>query len=106
MNGEDLVPMQPWYRGFKGIVKKVGQHEYGITGVIIKINDTETENTERLIRKWINDFSDEPRDARRDGAITVTKNDCLTCDCSCYCIGLRKGLRPCECSFDITMSRT
>lgn len=52
MNGEETVPMTPWWRGFKGEIKLVAKHKYDVTGVIRKLNDTTVEITELPIHVW------------------------------------------------------
>ena len=52
MNGEDQVPMLPWWRGFKGEIKKTGEHKYDVTGIVRKIDDTTIEITELPIHRW------------------------------------------------------
>ncbi|KAG9310318.1 DNA topoisomerase [Chiua virens] len=59
MVGEDIVPMLPWWRGFKGAIKKVGEHKYDVTGVARKINDTTVEITELPIHKWTQSYKTE-----------------------------------------------
>ncbi|KZT24682.1 type II DNA topoisomerase [Neolentinus lepideus HHB14362 ss-1] len=52
MDGQEQEPMLPWWRGFKGTIKKVGDHKYDVCGVVRKINDTTVEITELPIHKW------------------------------------------------------
>ncbi|KIJ60083.1 hypothetical protein HYDPIDRAFT_177534 [Hydnomerulius pinastri MD-312] len=59
MAGEELVPMLPWWRGFKGTIKKVGEHKYDVTGIARKINDTTVEVTELPIHKWTQTYKAE-----------------------------------------------
>ena len=59
MKGEDLVPMLPWWRGFNGTIKKVGDHKYDVTGIATKVNDTTIEITELPIHKWTSSFKNE-----------------------------------------------
>ncbi|KAF8837947.1 type II DNA topoisomerase [Paxillus ammoniavirescens] len=59
MAGEDVVPMLPWWRGFKGAIKKVGDHKYDVTGLVHKINDTTVEITELPIHKWTQTYKAE-----------------------------------------------
>ncbi|KAH7911821.1 DNA topoisomerase [Hygrophoropsis aurantiaca] len=59
MNDEELVPMLPWWRGFKGTIKKVGEHKYDVVGIARKINDTTVEVTELPIHKWTQNYKAE-----------------------------------------------
>lgn len=58
MDGEEVVPMKPWFRGFKGEVAAAGQDRFKFSGVIRKITDTEVQITELPIRTWTQDFKD------------------------------------------------
>jgi DNA topoisomerase-2 len=59
MDGKEQVPMLPWWRGFKGTIKKVAEHKYDVTGVVKKINDTTVEITELPIHKWTQNYKAE-----------------------------------------------
>ncbi|KAG2069851.1 type II DNA topoisomerase [Suillus decipiens] len=59
MSAEEMVPMLPWWRGFKGTIKKVGDHKYDVTGIVRKINDTTVEVTELPIHKWTQTYKAE-----------------------------------------------
>ncbi|KAI6153143.1 DNA topoisomerase II [Pisolithus tinctorius] len=59
MDGEEMVPMLPWWKGFKGTVRKVGDHKYDVTGIARKINDTTVEITELPIHKWTQSYKAE-----------------------------------------------
>jgi hypothetical protein len=59
MNNEELVSMLPWWRGFKGEIKKVTDHKFDVTGVVRKVNDTTIEITELPIHKWTQSFKAE-----------------------------------------------
>jgi len=52
MDGEELVHMIPWWRGFRGEIKLMSKHKYDVTGVIRKLNDTTVEITELPIHMW------------------------------------------------------
>jgi DNA topoisomerase-2 len=58
MNGEEMLPMQPWFRGFKGEVTAMGPDRYKFSGVVKQTGDTEVEITELPIRTWTQDFKD------------------------------------------------
>ena len=59
MNGEEQVPMMPWWRGFKGIIKKVGDNKYDVLGCVEKTDDTTVEITELPIGKWTQNYKAE-----------------------------------------------
>lgn len=44
--------MLPWWRGFKGSIKKVGEYKYDVTGIATKTDDNTVEITELPIHKW------------------------------------------------------
>jgi DNA gyrase/topoisomerase IV subunit A len=57
--GEEQEPMLPWWRGFKGTIKKTGEHKYDVTGIATKLNDTTIEITELPIHKWTQTYKAE-----------------------------------------------
>jgi DNA topoisomerase-2 len=59
MNNDELQPMIPWWRGFKGEIKPVAKHKYNVCGVVKKLNDTTVEITELPIHKWTQPYKDE-----------------------------------------------
>jgi DNA topoisomerase II len=59
MKGEELVPMLPWWRGFKGTITKVSEHRYDVTGIAKKVDDTTIEITELPIHKWTGSYKNE-----------------------------------------------
>ncbi|KAI0935640.1 hypothetical protein AcV5_004006 [Taiwanofungus camphoratus] len=59
MAGEEQIPMLPWWRGFKGSIKKVGEHKYDVSGIINKIDDTTFEITELPIHRWTQNYKAE-----------------------------------------------
>ncbi|XP_010463992.1 PREDICTED: DNA topoisomerase 2-like isoform X2 [Camelina sativa] len=60
INGEPVVPMDPWYRGFKGTIEKTASIEggctYTITGLCEEVDDTTISITELPIRRWTDDY--------------------------------------------------
>ena len=58
MNGEEMEPMVPWFRGFKGNVTALGQDRYQFSGIVRQTGDNEVEVTELPIRMWTQDFKD------------------------------------------------
>ncbi|KAF7079925.1 hypothetical protein CFC21_084086 [Triticum aestivum] len=62
LNGETIVPMIPWYRGFKGSLietsSKATGVTYTITGVIEEVADTKLKITELPVRRWTTDYKE------------------------------------------------
>ncbi|KAJ1653276.1 DNA topoisomerase 2, partial [Dispira simplex] len=52
MNGEEMSPMTPWYRGFKGEIIPEGPDKFRVTGIVRKVDDTTLEVTELPIGMW------------------------------------------------------
>ena len=59
MKGEEQVPLLPWFRGFKGTIKKSGEFKYDVIGCINKLDDTTVEITELPIHKWTSGYKAE-----------------------------------------------
>lgn len=75
MNGEKVVPMLPWWRGFKGEINAVDKYKYDVTGIVKKIDDTTLEITELPINKWTGNYKAELESmmAREKGETGVIK---------------------------------
>jgi DNA topoisomerase II len=58
MDGEEMLPMQPWFRGFKGEVTAMGPDRYKFSGIVKQTGDLEVEISELPIRTWTQDFKD------------------------------------------------
>ncbi|KAF6995935.1 hypothetical protein CFC21_012354 [Triticum aestivum] len=62
LNNETIVPMVPWYRGFKGSLKETSSKAtgvtYTITGVIEEVPDTRLKITELPVRRWTTDYKE------------------------------------------------
>lgn len=58
MRGEEMKPMAPWFRDFKGTVTQVAPDRYKFNGLIKQTGDTEVEITELPIRMWTQDFKE------------------------------------------------
>ncbi|KAF8349867.1 DNA topoisomerase II [Amanita rubescens] len=56
MKGEDLVPMLPWWRGFKGEIKQASKQKYDVYGIIRKLDDTTVEIVELPIHRWTQNY--------------------------------------------------
>ncbi|TFK47941.1 type II DNA topoisomerase [Heliocybe sulcata] len=59
MDGQEQEPMFPWWRGFRGTIKKAGDHRYAVCGAVNKIDDTTVEITELPIHKWTSTYKAE-----------------------------------------------
>ena len=61
LRGEEVEPMVPWYKSFKGtideVMTKTGR-SYVINGIISQIDDTTLEISELPIRKWTQDYKE------------------------------------------------
>jgi DNA topoisomerase-2 len=57
MDGEPVVAMKPWFRGFTGEVTENGE-KFKFTGTIKQTGPAEVEVTELPIRVWTQDFKD------------------------------------------------
>lgn len=63
MKGEEMVPMTPWYRGFKGTIEKVdNKGKFVCTGIARKIDSKTIEISELPIRKWTDDYKKQLED--------------------------------------------
>jgi DNA topoisomerase II len=53
---DDMLPMQPWFRGFKGSVEDMGNNQWKFSGIVQQTGDNEIEVTELPLRYWTQDF--------------------------------------------------
>ncbi|CAL5330796.1 unnamed protein product [Camellia sinensis] len=62
LNGEQMEPMDPWYKGFRGTIEKTATKEAGISytvcGIMEEINETTLRITELPIRRWTQDYKE------------------------------------------------
>ncbi|CAL8463907.1 g3442 [Coccomyxa elongata] len=60
--GEEVVPMQPWYNGFKGTIQetpsKTAGKSYNVHGTVAQVDDATLEITELPVRKWTQDYKE------------------------------------------------
>ncbi|KAI4333104.1 hypothetical protein L6164_017951 [Bauhinia variegata] len=57
LNDETLMPMDPWYRGFKGSIEKSAKEGgYIVNGMIEEVNEEVFKITELPIRRWTQDY--------------------------------------------------
>ncbi|MED6157403.1 DNA topoisomerase 2 [Stylosanthes scabra] len=57
LSGEAMLPMDPWYRGFHGVIEKSAKEGgYIVNGMIEEINEQVFRITELPIRRWTQDY--------------------------------------------------
>ncbi|CAL0334291.1 unnamed protein product [Lupinus luteus] len=57
MNGEAMIPMDPWFRGYNGIIEKSEKEGgYIVSGTIEDVDEQTFRITELPIRKWTKDY--------------------------------------------------
>ncbi|KAJ2382806.1 DNA topoisomerase 2, partial [Coemansia sp. RSA 2611] len=56
MRQEPLVPMLPWYRGFRGVIEQEDSGRFRTMGTIEKVSDTELHISELPIRVWTDTY--------------------------------------------------
>ncbi|GLI60786.1 hypothetical protein VaNZ11_003019 [Volvox africanus] len=62
LNGEEQVPLHPWYRGFTGIITEVphksGSRSYIVGGLVAQTGPNTIEITELPVRRWTQDYKE------------------------------------------------
>jgi len=58
INGDSLIEMVPWYKNFKGEIKKVDEGYYSIRGIYKALNTKSIQITELPIGVWTNNFKE------------------------------------------------
>jgi DNA topoisomerase-2 len=72
----DLLPMVPWYRGFKGTIELEAENKYISTGVWNRMNQTTIEITELPIGKWTQNYKEFLETLVEANEIIDYKNNC------------------------------
>ena len=70
LNGEAMVPMDPWYKWFKGIIQKTASKDTGYTTIGImeeKEDEDSLSVTELPIRRWTQEYKEFLEAASQDG---------------------------------------
>nr|CDI54273.1 probable DNA topoisomerase II [Melanopsichium pennsylvanicum 4] len=58
MNGESVVPMKPWFRGFSGEVEEFAPGRFKVSGTVNQIDEKTYEITELPIRAWTTNYKE------------------------------------------------
>ncbi|KAF7726958.1 DNA topoisomerase 2 [Apophysomyces ossiformis] len=58
MNGEELVPMKPWFRGFKGDIIPNGSGKYTVNGIASITEEGSIKVNELPVRVWTESFKE------------------------------------------------
>ncbi|GAA5893645.1 hypothetical protein JCM6882_007868 [Rhodosporidiobolus microsporus] len=58
LDGEEMEPMHPWYRGFRGTIEKGDKEGYKCSGTIERLDDSTVEVTELPIRTWTQNYKE------------------------------------------------
>ncbi|RPA80032.1 type II DNA topoisomerase [Ascobolus immersus RN42] len=58
IDGEELQPMKPWYRGFKGTIEEAGAGKFKVSGIIRQIDATTVLVEELPVKLWTQDFKE------------------------------------------------
>jgi DNA topoisomerase-2 len=56
--GEEMDVMDPWYRGFKGEIKRLNAQKFSISGIMTKVDETTLHISELPIGQWTNTYTD------------------------------------------------
>ncbi|CAJ0747567.1 10101_t:CDS:2 [Entrophospora sp. SA101] len=78
INGEEMIPMHPWYHGFYGEIKQNGANKYTSYGKITKKDDTHIIISELPVCKWTEDYKSKTlTDLRESNTIrNISRNNC------------------------------
>ncbi len=58
LRGEELLPLEPWYKGFKGTFTQVEPNEYVVSGEAVMRSSTSFDITELPIHTWTQPYRD------------------------------------------------
>lgn len=56
LEGQEMEPMHPWFRGFRGQVQDLGGGKYVTSGIAMMTSDDTVEVFELPIRTWTNTY--------------------------------------------------
>lgn len=59
LNSEDMLPMTPWYRGFRGTIEKAEKDAFITKGIITQPDADTVEITELPIRMWTQSYKEQ-----------------------------------------------
>lgn len=71
LNDEEVMPMMPWYKNFKGIIEDCGESRYVINGEIAIIGSHKLEITELPIGTWTQAYKENVLNALLQGRYLI-----------------------------------
>ena len=73
MDGDDPVPMLPWYKNFKGTIEDAGEGRYVVSGEIAIVGPDKVEITELPIGMWTQNYKENVLEPMLHGNTTCVR---------------------------------
>nr|CAD7454987.1 unnamed protein product [Timema tahoe] len=58
LEGEDPIPMKPWYKNFKGTIEEINPQKFAAYGEVAIINESQVEITELPVGTWTQTYKE------------------------------------------------
>ncbi|XP_015784056.1 DNA topoisomerase 2-alpha-like [Tetranychus urticae] len=58
IKGEEIVPMKPWFKGFRGLIEKIDAQRYISFGEVAILDEGKIEITELPVRVWVQAYKE------------------------------------------------
>lgn len=58
ISGDELKPLKPWFKGFRGSIDKVDHQRYVVSGEVSALDDCRIEITELPVRTWTQSYKE------------------------------------------------
>lgn len=59
MKDEDMLPMTPWYRGFKGTIEPNGETRFKVSGTVAIADESHVDITELPVKVWTENYKEQ-----------------------------------------------
>jgi DNA topoisomerase-2 len=59
IDGNEMMPMHPWYRGYDGLIEQETATRYKITGKVKQLDETTVEITELPLKTWTQSYKEQ-----------------------------------------------